>query len=320
MGWNVGSWGHQSGWQQPTPTTSPATQGMQQALDVATGWAGPSLIQNDINADRLANQLGYGDAQYGLGVDALQQNTALDRARLGINARDINIDRESIARQMGVSNQLQALANQLFGIDIKGLGIDQRGLDAQMTTANRNLDAELRRQMSDATARGAVGGPGLMYRKQETEADRQDAFGNFLRSTEQLGLRKDQVGIARKQSDINYTEDRAKLADRAKILDNQAGKLGIDAKQLEANLSQGLARLGVDRLFNMNDLLDAMASNDVDRQAIAQQIFREAMGMSQFFTDQLAPPTAPTGARGGTGFNGGSAGSGGGAGSGGSSW
>lgn len=314
MGTGWGGAFNNTGWQTSTPTGTPQQQGMQQALQVATGFNAPGLIQNDINADRLANQLGYGDAQYGLGVDALQQNAALDRMRLGVNAQDINIDRQAIGRQMGVSNQLQALANQLFGIDLQGLAINQRTSDAQMGTANRNIDAAQRKVLSDATARGAVSGPGFVNNRRELESDRQDTFGQFLRDFEENKLKQGQVGIARQQSDINFGEDRAKLADRAKILDNQASKLGIDAKQLEANLQQGMARLGVDRLFNMNDLLDAMASNDIDRQAIAMQIFREAMGMSQFFEGTLggnpSTPVGPTGGSGGSGLTGGASGRG----------
>lgn len=317
MGWNPGGWGSGSGWQTPTPI-SPQTQAGQQALGIAQGMAGPSLIQNDINASRLANQLGYGDAQYGLGVDALNQNTALDRARLGINANDIGIDRESLMRQIGVNDQLHMLAKQLFGVDAKGLGLTQDAINSRLGTQNRGFDNQRIQAMSQRTARGAVGSVGHNRELTNITADQHDAWDAFWRDTSMTNLDRERLGIRGKESDINFGENKAKIEDRMKMLNNQAAKLGIDAKQLDANLQQGLARLGVDRLFSANDLFDAMLSNDVERQAIAQQIFRDALNMVPGLMQQITMPgstTTPVTSTSGTGTSGASGGFSGGGGS-----
>lgn len=274
MTWGAPNWARA---QTPTqPGFSPPSReqiGMQNSLNAATGWYGPQLTQNDIQAHRLAGQLGYGDAQYGMDVGNLNQNAALDRARLGLQQNNIGVDRDAIGRQLGVSDQLQALANQLFGLN-------GDTLDANVRTAGRGFDNAQRSAVSSRVANGGVGSVGMRQDLTEIGAQRGDTFGQFLR--DRAGL-----GVQQQQSDINFKEDKAKLNDRLKALDNEAGKLGIDRKQLETNLQQGLAKLGVDHLFSTNDLIDAMQSNDIDRQALAQSIFREALGMSQFFIDQV---------------------------------
>lgn len=303
MAFGAGGWGGTgSSWRQPTPM-NPQTQPMQQALSFMTGMHGADFVQNDMNASRLAGQLGYNDAQYQMDTSFMQENAGLDRQRLGLAGQNIGIDRNALNRQIGVNDQLQGLAQQLFGLDIRGLGIqnaglgiDRQSLAAQLVSQFRGLDNDKRNMLSEKTAMGSVGS--VMHRRgnAENQAQREDVYGQFGRDSagldlkqDQIGLDAERVGIGRQQSDIEFGENKAKLQDRMKTLDTEASKLGIDRKQLEINLNQGLARLGIDRMFSMNDILDAMTSNDIERQAIAQQIFREAMGMSQFMPQAPGP-------------------------------
>lgn len=89
-------------------------------------------------------------------------------------------------------------------------------------------------------------------------------------------------------------EQQAKLEDRNKILDIKAKEYGIDKGKISANLQQGLQKLGLDQYMDVSRLLDEMNSTDLNRQAIATQIFRDAMTYSDFFT-VLPPPQIPSG-------------------------
>jgi hypothetical protein len=274
----------------PTPTqppSSPQQIGMQNSLNASMGWNAPALLQNEANASRLAGQLGYADANYGLQQNFLNENAGLDRQRLGLSANNLGVDRDSINRQIGVQGQLQELANQLFGVGGQKIDLTQQGLEADYRSRGHDLKQQLFDLMSQATTKGSVGSVANKLGLQNNKNKQIGSYADLVRGLQGLDLNRSELGINKEQSDVNFTENKAKLADRLKTLDNESAKLGIDRKQLETNLQQGMAKLGLDRLMTVDSLIDAMQSNDIEKQAIAQNIFREAIGMSQFFIDQV---------------------------------
>lgn len=273
MAWGIPESNRSIPWQgAPTPTPiaplrpSPEEQGLQNALNLYTGFQGPNLAQNTLTQGRLAGQLGYTDAQFGLDTNQLNQQAGFDRSRIGLSREGVGVDRASLDRQIGVNSQLQNLANQLLGLNKTELGKDYN-------TSQRKL-------LSNATARGAVSfGQGFAD-------DRADIYGKLLLDTQR-------GDVEQKKSDINYSENKAQLEDRKKQVDLRAKGLGIDAAELESRLSSGLQKLGVDRFFRWQDIMDAMQSNDLQRRAIAEQIYQQALEAFNTMPGAFIPPIPP---------------------------
>lgn len=284
MAWGS-DWGRNPWQSAPTPISSgpsPEEVGLQNALNLYTGFQGPNLAQNTLTQNRLAGQLGYTDAQYGLDTGQLNTQAGFDRSRIGLSREGIGVDQNAINRQIGVNSQLQNLANQLFGLN-------RTELDKDYNTSQRKL-------LSNATAKGAVSfGQGFAK-------DRADIYGKLLLDVQRGDVEKN-------KSDVNFGENKAQLEDRRKQLDLRAKGLGIDAGELESRLSNGLQRLGVDRFFRWQDIMDAMQSNDLQRRAIAEQIYQQALEAFNTMPDTFIPPPVFTGGGGGS-MSGGSGASG----------
>lgn len=263
------------------PTQNPISQvpGLQQGLGLSQGIQGPALAINEQQAARLAGQLGMTDAAYGTALGALNQGAAADLAKLSLGPQYDAIERSAIYRQIAGLNDLDRLAFQALGNQYKGFDIQK--LSAWQEAA-RNQEAA----RSSATARGAMTAPGI----QRTFRDIQHQLANQLGGIE---VQRESARLGALEGQMSRTEQKAKLADRNKALDIKAKEYGIDASKISANLSQGLAKLGLDRFTDINSILDALNSNDLQRVAIAEQIFRDALSYSDLFA---TPGTSSGGA------------------------
>lgn len=197
----------------------------------------------------LAGLLGL-NAAYGMSASALGQGAAADRALLANQAQGTAIQRAAAARQLPYLGRLR--------------GYDMRDINLGRDAANLTADRDRRKTRSDATARGAMITPG--FRDDLTDIDR--ALMNQM-----LGL-----NVREERTNTQYDEQEAQARDRMRLLDNEAAAYGIRGQQLEASLNQGLANLNLQNVMSVNDVMDMLASNDVDQALVARNIIESSLG------------------------------------------
>lgn len=252
------------------PPISPEQQGLQNAVNAFTVWNGPSMALIDQNSQQLANQIGMGQGLLAFNQGALQQDANAQLAKLNLGPEYDAIQRNANLRGIGSIQELDKLAYQALGVQAGQFDLGRKEAWQQAYTQGRNV-------RSDATVRGAVGGRGYKFSMDEI----QRGLANQLQN---IDFQAEGAKINALEGQVGRKEQIAQLEDRNKMLDIKAKEYGIDKQQIEANLQQGLAKLGIDNFMSTNQLLDALNSNDLQKQAIAQQIFRDAMEYSDFFT------------------------------------
>lgn len=254
----------------PTPEQQARLDGIQRGINEFSVWHGPSLALNDQQAGILANQIGGVQMAYGMDTNALRQNAGLDMAKQNFGPQYDAIERLANLRQMGMLGTLDNLAFQQLGNQFAGTDLAKKQAWEQ---AGRQQTAA----KSDATVRGAMSAPGF----KRTMGDIQTELANQLSG---IGQQREGYRLGALEQQVGRKEQQAKLEDRNKILDIKAKEYGVDKAKISANLQQGLAKLGLNQYMDVNTLLDELNSTDLNRQAIATQIFRDAMTYSDFFT------------------------------------
>lgn len=277
--WGGGMLAPPGGYPTMTPNT-PERNGMESALNYYTTLSGPQLALLQQQAGTYAGQLGATQAQYDLARQGLQSGAANDLAKINLGPEYDAIQRGANARGLeGLNAQdklaWEALGNQFEGFDLRTLQSWQN--------AGRNQFAT----KSEATPRGSVGSVGY---KQKMTGIQQD-LANQLTG---IGIDKDSAVFGAREAAMGRTEQKAKINDNNAMLDIKAKEYGIDRAQVESNLQQGLAKLGIDQTASVGQIMDMLASNDVQQRALGEQIFRDAIGNSDFFTT-LPQNTMPTG-------------------------
>lgn len=289
------------------------TQGFNSALPFFETLYGPQL-QGLLGLDSsLAGRIGFLQQNQGTQQNILNTQFGIDSQRLNLQQQLQNIARsgnnadagtlqrqwqlalennawanrgfalnqDDIKRQLGTNDLLTNLAGQVYGLG-------QTQIGQQQTAATQD-------QMSNATARGAVTSRGNIQqlgRIEDTAANQRKQL-EISRQQQRAALDEQRGGlisdqkrneIARQVSDVNirsdqetYKQNQGQIQRANQQLDVQGKALGLDKETLRNTLNQGLARLGVDTFLNVNDLMDQMMSNDLQKAGIAQQIFNNAL-------------------------------------------
>lgn len=256
---------------------SPQQQGLQSSLDVFTGVHDPAMQLLNQSSGNIAGQIGMTQIGYQQGVQALNQNAALDQQKLNLGPQYDAVTRQAIARQLAGLDEQGRLA-------FLGLGNQFKGFDLQTLQAQQGADRNKIAVRSDATVRGAMSGRGI----NRTYGNIAQDLANQLTG---IGINKEGAIINAQEGDLSRKEQAAKLQDQNKMLDIKAKEYGVDRAKIQASLQQGIAKLGLDQFMDVSQLLDALNSNDMERQAIATQIFRDAMAYSDMFT--VMSPQSP---------------------------
>lgn len=256
---------------------TPQQQGLQSAVNVFSGIHGPAMALVDQSAGNIAGQIGMTQVGYQQGVQALNQNAALDKQKLNLGPQYDQVERDAIARQLAGLDEQGKLA-------FLGLGNQFKGFDLQTLQAWQNAAKNQTAARSDATVRGAMTSRGIG----RTMGDIQKDLANQVTG---IGIQREGAVLGAQEGDLNRKEQAARLQDRNKILDIKAKEYGVDAAKINASLQQGIQKLGLDQFMDVNQLLDALNSTDMERQAIATQIFRDAMTYSDMFT--VMQPQSP---------------------------
>lgn len=254
------------------------------------------LMQQGLGIDRAAidRQLGYYGNLSGLSTQDYQRELGYIANLLGLNTQDYN-------REYGYTHTLEDLAFEL-------LGLQNRGFDIDTVMAQQGAQVGERKARSSATARGAVNTPGLGFDLtdianeltnrlgqidvgrnmagrsfRETQAglkNKRGALGTGYQR-EALGLenRRGALGTGYQREQLGYAEQQAQLRDNAAQLDLRAKDMGITATEYRQRLDNGLARLNLQNVMTVDQLMSAITSGDFQKQQIAEQIIRQAAAM-----------------------------------------
>lgn len=211
---------------------------------------GPELAALQGQADSaLAGLLGVNAAR-GMSESALRAGTSADRRLLGNQAQNTAIQRAAAGRQIPYLGSMR-------GYDASDIKLGEYA--AQLTASH-----DRRMANKDATARGAMITPG--HRDDMSEID--SALMNQL-----LGFNIDADRV-----NTSYDEQEAQARDRMKMLDNEAASYGIRGDQLQASLQQGLANLNLQGVVDVNQVMDMLASNNVDQALVGRHIIESSLG------------------------------------------
>lgn len=262
------------------PALPPPTS-QQQGLDFAYGLNAPTLAALQQQAGQYQSQIGMTQAGYGMARGAAQQDAAAQNAKINLGPEYDAIQRAANNRGMAGIDAAENLAYQALGNQFEGF--DLRKQQAWGAAQRAQWDAK-----TDATQKGAMGSLGFKRRMGSIQSD----LANQLTG---IGIDKDAATFSARQAQADRREAKARLDDNNKTLDIKAKEYGIDRQQVQANLQQGLAKLGIDQTTSVNQILDMLSSNDIQQRAVAEQIFRQGMeygGMFETLPQNTLPSTA----------------------------
>lgn len=278
----------------PSPAMTAATQFYQ-------GVYGPrdQLLQGQLANQRARMGMTVGNQQYQSGI--LNRGYDLDLAGIANQEATLGIDRDAIARQLAGIGQIGDLderaldaesgyLGELLGLSGDELSLAQRIARFQADRARRGLT-------SDMAARGGYISPGYREGQQDvnTELAQQLERAQLGQDREVIGIRNRMMGIGldRERGRLGREEDAAKLRDRERALDIQARDYGLSRDRLRVQLEQGLARLSLDAVMDVNQLMDMVNDTQIERRLLAEQIIREAMSTRDLFAMIMPPPQPP---------------------------
>lgn len=220
-----------------------------QFLPTYQAQAAPLLASLDRTRSNIRGDIGVAEGTYQDFSSFLRQGNSLDLAELGLQNKQLGIDRNAIGRDIGFANQHGDIYKAQFG--------------NQSTELANQLRAQGRKIMDEAAAGGSLTAPG-------TAASAKEAYQGYSTGLEsaRLNLRDHMLGIK---------QQIAGLKDKSKGLDLLASKIGIDKKQLELKLQEGLARLGLDRYTTVRGLFDKLASANDRETEILNNIISQSM-------------------------------------------
>jgi hypothetical protein len=272
------------------------------ALRRNTDFYGIENAAFDRNAARLSGQLGQISAGYGQMAGSARTGYGLDMKLIDIARKGQGIDYDAIRRQQeyyrktfGIQdtgfNEKYAFLGQNRGFARDAFRSQLEGLDAQGLQVGEQTRRSLSALTGDAAARGALVAGGTQEKASDVATDERFARDSLARqrSDADLAFRKEDAGLKFQQEEVlrdkelnglNTNEQIARLNDRQRQLDLEAAKLGVQADQLANNLQSTLARLNLDRVTSVGQIMDSLASNDLNRaqmaRSIVQQSYQEA--------------------------------------------
>lgn len=229
-------------------TYSPTAQTFKSAFGLAQAGAAPQFAQQQLNYQ--SGMRGIGDAYYGGGLDAggqqlqYQGNLQDLLTQQGSNA----IDLAAAQRQDPYYAQLQALSGQ--------------GYQNQMGALGLTRDTNLADLLSAQTAAGST----------QTRGNRQQK--GFI--NQDYGLGAQLAGINQQKDQLSLGEQRAQAKDRASQLNLEAQNLGTKPALLRAQLDNALAQTGLKTKMSVDQLMDGLASNDLNTVNLYNQLLQWA--------------------------------------------
>jgi hypothetical protein len=299
--------------------SNPYTQANADALALVNAQYGPQLSLYERQANLIAEQLGFAETDANLSRQMLMSDSGASGARIGLEREGIGLDQRKLDLQeqgIGISERGVGLKDR--GLDVRGKGIDiedrqaaaLRAIAGQLFGVNtreawQTADKANQNIKSDNTVRGSTSTPGyrralnwvgkdLMNQLDKlTLGDRADTE-NFTAGNEQRGLGREQIGIEREGLGLEREQlglDREGVKIAREQLDLKSRNLGISAGELSNKLQQGLQKIGLSQYMNVNELMQGLTSNDLERRALADEMYRTALEYSDMYAYNNPAPS-----------------------------
>lgn len=259
----------------------------------------------DFQRTQFQNQIGLLQGNQALQSRLLNEDYSTSLARLGLQGEGIGIDKEAIGREIayysnllglseedfkrtsGTLDTLGTLASEALALQLQGIGVDE-------TSAKQLADVNTRQVLSDATARGAVPAPGTQQAFTDIQnqlVNQLEAFGINRKESERgfrelmtnLTERKGQLGTDFQRETLGLKNKQQQARDAEKQLGLRAKDLGLQKDQLRTALQQGLAKLNLDTVISIDELMGAIVGGDFKQQQIAEDIIRQATDAAGYF-------------------------------------
>ena len=207
----------------------------------------------------LIDRQGNIDTNYGMQRDYLNQGYGNQMGQLRVNA-DTNMYDQNVVNQLMGQNaaSYQNLLSQ-FGL--------------QEANARNQSEMQRRAATSDAVSRGAYGGAG-------TGQDFTDISSSLANQLGMYGAKREEAGIANKTETINLEKRRNDLTQQGKIY-------GLQGEQFGIALQQGLAKLNLDNILSVGNIMDQINSKDQATAALMSSIVERAMSASSVDPNQV---------------------------------
>lgn len=203
--------------------------------------------------------------------------------------------------QMGYTNTLEDLANQILGLQTWGREQDYF-YDKKKTTG----------QLAASGGFGSTGTGtelGHLFQQKDTDvrgfqlSNKEKLAGiNEQRRALKQAYEEAMLSFADQQADLTYAYNTQAESlwnqaeannDEIAMLDLKAKEYGLQRDQMIATLTQGLKNLQLSNTININDLVSAIESGDPQRAILAQQVWDAASRQAP------PPPANPTNQSGG---------------------
>lgn len=247
----------------PQPTQISPLAGLQSMMDT---FYGPQQLLLDDQKARLENQYGYVglDADYRRGAlsrdtDLARRGLANDKNLTGGQLQNLGRLKEILKKQYGLNDRTLQNALGKFGID-----------EAQMRDQAERQTFDLR---SNLTPRGAFN---TVANERGTGRIQRDLFYgigglNSQRESARLSHEGNRYGLDEKG--IGY--DNQTLS-----LQNTLTGLGLQGEKITNALTDGLRQIGLDSMFSLGTLVEAISGVDQQKAQMAYTIYQEAAKLS----------------------------------------
>lgn len=224
-------------------------QGLMSQLNTA---AGPDILGSELGYQQKAGGIGFANQQ----ID-IQSQMAQNQAAQQMGS--IKYDQQGNAIQQGGAARNIDLTKQLYMTDTADL-------KNQRTSLWQNADVANRQAMSSATARGAINSLGLT----QGLGDISNNLTNQLTNND----------LSQQRAGEMYQKNLGSLEDQQKMLQVDAGKLGLNADTYKKSLDLTLKKYGLDKQMNAYDLVGLRNSADIQQAAIHAGVTKEAMNIA----------------------------------------
>lgn len=264
----------------------------------------------------LASQLGMLNGAYGQAASGQRASYNAGVNKINIQLESLNPQYQSLWRQGDYYNARQGVQDNRLGTNLdyndyestnygylrNDLFTDfqarakQYDLDQARTDENYAYDKQ--KAWSDAIARGGAVSPGFQgdlshlgserdYAQNSLNQNRALLWSDLHKGLVQNDLQQAQLANQRQNllydnqlEHLDTDEQQARLRDRETELDYQAKLLNADKNVLAAQLQSGLANLNLNRAVSVGGIMDAMSSNNLQRQQLAGQVMMQALQAS----------------------------------------
>lgn len=288
------------------------------------GMAAPQFAGIDLQSAQQRNKIAQLQAQYQQAQNFTGQNKGFVNEGYGLNMAGLDVQRNAANREFQSITDLQRLLNDNYMREMGQVdqlqGLYGQGFQGQLgytntleDLANQLLGLQTYARESDyfmdkrkttgaLAASGGFGGTGSeatlghLFTQKDTDIrgyqlsnTKERAAIDEQRRALRQAYEEAQVGFADQRGDLTYgyntqAESLWNQADATQdqlaMLDIKAQEFGLQRDQAIASLTQGLKNMELSNVINVNDLMGALSSNDIQRQILAQQVTQQAMSMA----------------------------------------